>query len=415
MKKIIALGITVLIILVTLVGCDENENKNNDNNAYLPHIMFDEVLYRLSPNKIDSYILNGEELHPVGSVESVINGTSFPQENLQVNGLTDLLDCNIYTTDLYPKHLFILKNDGGYVAFVEENNSATISENSNGTQTIVNAPQAIINPSQNGELTLRTYVASYVVEGDGEVSSTLLLQNDNGFALSANEYISYMPSGKYAIDNEKLLLTVADDEVYVFIIDDDKLIFESGTWLENWVEQGTVFHLKAEISNDNLIFINDPPSITVMAGDVEIKWVVGKNTWNNADYDRLDNFQWIMSETTFDELPYVKNGEVISIQFDNNIDSVPHTYTLTEHILREDGNLKYNIEGKEYEFNIYLTVGDFIIEPNYAVLFSSYSWDYEPGNTIKGYRLICRWGDNSCEYAFIIRGDAAIQWTHEPN
>jgi len=30
---------------------------------------------------------------------------------------------------------------------------------------------------------------------------------------------------------------------------------------------------------------------------------------------------------------------------------------------------------------------------------------YEPGSTIKGYRLVCSWGGNECEYAFIIRSD----------
>jgi len=100
-----------------------------------------------------------------------------------------------------------------------------------------NDPQAISNTTQNNIL------ETYVVDGDGEVSSTLTLKSNNEFALSGNELISHMPSGTYTIDNEKLLLTVTEEEVYVFTIDDGRLIFESGTWLENWVEQGTVFYL----------------------------------------------------------------------------------------------------------------------------------------------------------------------------
>ena len=101
--------------------------------------------------------------------------------------------------------------------------------------------QALINPTYNNRLVLETYVATYVVVGDGEVSSTLILLNNNEFLLSGNEFISYQPSGTYRIENGKLLLTVTEDEVYVFLIGDGKLIFESGTWLEYLVEPGTHF------------------------------------------------------------------------------------------------------------------------------------------------------------------------------
>ena len=32
--------------------------------------------------------------------------------------------------------------------------------------------------------------------------------------------------------------------------------------------------------------------------------------------------------------------------------------------------------------------------------------DYEDGNTLRGFRLICTWGENECEYVFVIRTDA---------
>jgi hypothetical protein len=59
-------------------------------------------------------------------------------------------------------------------------------------------------------------------------------------------------------------------------------------------------------------------------------------------------------------------------------------------------------------------VASFAIKPNIATSLSSYSGDYLPGNTIKGYRLVVKWGENECEYAFIIRGDAAILMTTTP-
>ena len=76
----------------------------------------------------------------------------------------------------------------------------------------------------------------------GESPSTLLLQGNNEFALIANEYVSLIPRGQYTINNNKLHLVIADDE-HIFIIGEDSLIFEQGTWLGHWVEQGSVFKL----------------------------------------------------------------------------------------------------------------------------------------------------------------------------
>jgi len=165
---------------------------------------------------------------------------------------------------------------------------------------------------------------------------------------------------------------------------------------------------------------DEPPSITITAGDVSIDWRVGKNKWGGMPIEHIADFPNIMSHTTFDDLPYIKNGEFLTIKFDKNA-PCPESYTLTEYILKEDGTSKYSIDGKVCDFNILLStgslviqpVGSFIVEPNYATAFSSYSGDYEAGNTIKGYRLVCTWGGNECEYVFVIRGDAAITLEHD--
>ncbi|MCL1793961.1 MAG: M56 family metallopeptidase [Oscillospiraceae bacterium] len=170
---------------------------------------------------------------------------------------------------------------------------------------------------------------------------------------------------------------------------------------------------------------NEPPEITVKAGDYAIDWTVGLNKWNGDIYDRLDNFTEIMSHyRSTSNLPYIRNGETITITIDG---IVPDSTTVTEYILNESGNRKYNAIGMSYDvhFSFWNNVfsrainrsASFTItpEPNYATALSSFSGDYEPGNTIKGYGILCTWGDNECEYGFIIRGDAAITMTHEPN
>jgi hypothetical protein len=87
--------------------------------------------------------------------------------------------------------------------------------------------------------TIGTYVA------DGKSSAMLILQENYDFALRGSDYISYMPTGKYRIENGKLFLTIDGDDI-IFLMEKDRLIFESGTWLEYWVEKGTVFHLTDE-------------------------------------------------------------------------------------------------------------------------------------------------------------------------
>ena len=151
--------------------------------------------------------------------------------------------------------------------------------------------------------------------------------------------------------------------------------------------------------------LDEPPALIVQSGNMGIGWVVGKNKWNGSVYDRPDDLQCLMADKTIDDLDYVKNGEQITFKFDG---IAPDSFVLTEYILRENGDAKYNIYGMEYDICSNPGGHVFTVKPNYATAFSSSSWDYAPGNTIKGYRLVCSWGRNECEYAFIIRGDAAI-------
>lgn len=76
---------------------------------------------------------------------------------------------------------------------------------------------------------------------DGEHSAIVILQGNNEFILNGPVFTSYSPTGKYSIVDDKLLLTVTDGEEYVFSIRNGNLIFESGAWLENWVEPGSEF------------------------------------------------------------------------------------------------------------------------------------------------------------------------------
>jgi len=149
----------------------------------------------------------------------------------------------------------------------------------------------------------------------------------------------------------------------------------------------------------------EPPKIKVTAGDIEISYVVTPLQWNGSVYEYVNNFMLHMEKTALIELPYINLGETISIEFDGK---APDSAVLTDHILNADGAEKYNITPETVDIKWNKDKCSFVLDRNWATSLSSNSADYEPGATIRGFRLICKWGENKCEYTFIIRSDAAI-------
>lgn len=150
--------------------------------------------------------------------------------------------------------------------------------------------------------------------------------------------------------------------------------------------------------------MNKPPELSVTTGDKKIGYVVGLNRWNDVSYNSENPFHTIMKKDSGIEVPYIKLGEAFQINFKGN---APDSFELKDYLLKENGDAKYT--GKEVKkIPVSLTVGKgtFKLEPNGAELLSSDSRDYEPGKTIRGFKLICRFGNNECEYGFIIRTDA---------
>lgn len=86
-------------------------------------------------------------------------------------------------------------------------------------------------------------LGKYIVESEPMYIAQVHLLEDDKFILNGPAHISFAPSGEYELKEGKLYLKASDDEEYIFLVEDDKLIFESGTWLGNWIEKGTEFHL----------------------------------------------------------------------------------------------------------------------------------------------------------------------------
>ena len=146
------------------------------------------------------------------------------------------------------------------------------------------------------------------------------------------------------------------------------------------------------------------PKITIQSGDTSIDYSAGLNYWNKAVYDRLDNFT-IIIEKGYESLPYIELGNEITISFNDH--TIPDEYALYDYVLSVDGSPKYtNKEVREIPLTIENGTGSLILGVHFAALLSSHSDDYKSGASIRGFKLICRWGEDECEYGFIVRSDA---------
>lgn len=102
----------------------------------------------------------------------------------------------------------------------------------------------------------------YIMQGAKfELQSWVLLEEDNKFQFNRHAATSYLPTGTYSINGNKLTLNVNENESYSFSIEADTLIFESSTTVDALVEKGTVYKLSADIEAETPNAL--PPSIMV--------------------------------------------------------------------------------------------------------------------------------------------------------
>ena len=97
------------------------------------------------------------------------------------------------------------------------------------------------------DITPELKIGKYVKEDTepGEWSWVILKENKE-FVFSRGAALSYLPIGTYSIEGETLTLFVNEKESYIFTIDGDKLVFESGNLAERFVKKGEVFKLSDE-------------------------------------------------------------------------------------------------------------------------------------------------------------------------
>ncbi len=102
--------------------------------------------------------------------------------------------------------------------------------------------------------------------------------------------------------------------------------------------------------------------------------------------------------------PYAFIGDPIQIQFR---DEVPESVMLLDDVINKEGRIKFNGDVTEtIPLNIQDGKATFLLPWNVISVASSNSKDYEPGATIRGFRLICRYGYEEHCYITVLRSDA---------
>ena len=154
------------------------------------------------------------------------------------------------------------------------------------------------------------------------------------------------------------------------------------------------FYISAKLSQE-------PPEVTINIGDKQLDYVVAKNQWNGAIYNRVDTFKTLMKNYSASELPYIKIGSTAIIKFTKN---PPGKVTISDILIDDNGNQMYS-EKQIVNILVELKNGktSFEVKKHSASGLSSYF--VEDKTDIRGFRIIATWGQNECEYAFIISTD----------
>lgn len=146
--------------------------------------------------------------------------------------------------------------------------------------------------------------------------------------------------------------------------------------------------------------MKEPPEMSIHIGDRIIEYVAAKNKWNGNSYDREDTFVTILKGQK--DIPVIDIGSIAEIYFEGEI---PDEFTVTDIIIDENGRPIYT--DKEIKNIPVVLHGDkyytFEIQEHFASSLSSY---YEQDKKdLRGFRMIASWGDNECEYAFVIKAN----------
>ena len=144
-----------------------------------------------------------------------------------------------------------------------------------------------------------------------------------------------------------------------------------------------------------------PKEVSITIGDKELEYVIAKNKWNGAIFDREDTFKTLLKKGSEVEIPYIDIGKTAVINFK---DYPPSQVTISDILIDKNGNQIYSFIAIT-KIPVVLKDGKCSIESNKNIASALSSTYVKNKIDIRGFRIIASWGDNECEYAFIIRTD----------
>lgn len=147
--------------------------------------------------------------------------------------------------------------------------------------------------------------------------------------------------------------------------------------------------------------IKEAPKIILTAGDTTIGYISGVQPVNGEIKDASGSFRNIMQGDSEITAPYIKLGDKINAKFSGDM---PKRVTLKDYILDDKGNITYGEKlAKDVPIKRDKNSYSFKLERNPAQFLSSKFTPDSP--VIRGFRLSCTWGEQVCEYDFVIKTD----------
>lgn len=140
--------------------------------------------------------------------------------------------------------------------------------------------------------------------------------------------------------------------------------------------------------------------LIISVEEKEIPYTVEKNIVDDYEDDGEDTEKQLIEN---EEIPYIKIGEIILIQFGKKY---PEQIVIRDYLLNKDGTRKYP-ENLTMETRLSLDEGSLQYEltPHMAVGLSSNSNDYLDGNVVRGISFAYNMDGDEYEYTFVIKTD----------
>lgn len=196
---------------------------------------------------------------------------------------------------------------------------------------------------------------------------------------------------------------------YDFFSGDRKVLRITGSG-DNVQINGTYYNVNKDILREALkswfdsqpFSMQEPPPITVTIGDRQIDYISEKNRWDGIQYDREGTFQILARKSQTNRIPYIKAGETCTITF---INYPPDKFTISDILINDKGNYRYGEKGI-INIPVELTNGKCTFEIGKHMASGLDSTYFKGKTDIRGFLITASWGENECEYGFVIKTDS---------